>query len=92
MKTIILAYSYQKNPILSQKSKHIDVKYHYVREKVQTKEINLLYCPTYNMLAGGLTKPLGGPVLKSLCEKLKLGVVKISLNGNVESRQTDFAE
>jgi hypothetical protein len=40
------------------RTKHIDVRYHYVREEVKSGTVCLLYMPTEDMLADGLTKPL----------------------------------
>ena len=40
------------------KSKHIDIRYHYVRQKVVEHAITLLYVPTSEMPADALTKPL----------------------------------
>lgn len=47
-----------KNPISHARTKHIDIRYHYVREAVQAGVINLTYCPTEEMIADLLTKPL----------------------------------
>ena len=47
-----------KNPITSSRSKHIDIKYHFVREKVTEGQFEVLYCPTDEMLADPLTKAL----------------------------------
>ena len=40
------------------KTKHIDIKYHFVREKLSDKTVELRYCPTSDMLADMLTKGL----------------------------------
>ena len=40
------------------KTKHIDIKYHFVREKVSDRTVELRYCPTSDMLADMLTKGL----------------------------------
>ena len=40
------------------KMKHIDIRYHYVREKVLDNTIEIRYCPTNDMLADVLTKGL----------------------------------
>jgi transposase InsO family protein len=40
------------------RTKHIDIQYHYVREKVQDGILNLQYCPTAEMTADILTKGL----------------------------------
>jgi hypothetical protein len=47
-----------ENPQYHQKTKHIDVQYHYVRQEVRSNHINLHYEPTDQMPADGLTKPL----------------------------------
>ena len=47
-----------KNHMCQQRTKHIDIKYHFVREKVQNKEIELEYLPTTKMIADTLTKNL----------------------------------
>lgn len=39
-------------------SKHIAVKYHFVKNMKQSGEIMFKYCPTYEMVADMLTKPL----------------------------------
>ena len=40
-----------KNPVSHARTKHIDNKYHYVREALQDGTIDLVYCPTENMIA-----------------------------------------
>jgi hypothetical protein len=46
------------NPENHQRTKHIDVQYHYVRHLVSTGKVSLRYCPTNEMAADALTKPL----------------------------------
>ena len=46
-----------KNP--TSKSKHIEIKYHYVREKVQDGIVEINYCKTEEMIADIMTKGLG---------------------------------
>ena len=47
-----------RNPVLHKRTKHINIKYHFVREKTQDGTIELKYCPTNEMVADILTKPL----------------------------------
>ena len=56
-----------KNPQSHGKSKHIEIKYHFVREHVNGGAIELKYCQTENMIADMLTKGLG----KQRFEKLR---------------------
>ena len=50
--------SLAENPQYHQKTKHIDIQYHYVRQEVKAGHVILNYLPTELMPADGLTKPL----------------------------------
>ena len=50
--------SIARNPISHSRTKHIDVKFHYIREALEDGIIDLIYCPTEQMTADILTKPL----------------------------------
>ncbi|KXJ72424.1 hypothetical protein RP20_CCG018018 [Aedes albopictus] len=43
----------------SKRSKHIETKRHFVKDLCERGEVELVYCPTEDMKADGLTKPLG---------------------------------
>jgi hypothetical protein len=47
-----------KNTMTAGRSKHIDVKMHFRREKQESGKIVVKYCPTWVMLADAQTKPL----------------------------------
>ena len=46
------------NPENHQRTKHIDIQYHYIRHLAGTKKVEIAYCPTDEMAADALTKPL----------------------------------
>ncbi|KAM1756496.1 hypothetical protein ACFX11_005858 [Malus domestica] len=47
-----------KNPVFHQKTRHINKKFHFIREAIQAKEIELVYCRTEEQIADILTKAL----------------------------------
>lgn len=47
-----------KNPTFHSRTKHIGIKYHYIREQIINQNVELKYCPTENMAADVLTKDL----------------------------------
>jgi hypothetical protein len=50
--------SLARNSIHHARTKHIDIQHHFVREKVENEEVELLFCPTDDMAADILTKGL----------------------------------
>jgi hypothetical protein len=52
------------NHIHNDRSKHIDVRYHWTREKVELQQITLEYCQTNNMAADMFTKAVGKQLLE----------------------------
>lgn len=59
-----------ENPESHSRSKHIGVQYHYSRQLIEYKKIKLNYCPTEDMLADVLTKPLGARAFRECSRKL----------------------
>lgn len=48
-----------KNPEYHKRTKHIDIRFHFIREKYDSGEICVLYVPSENQVADIFTKPLG---------------------------------
>jgi hypothetical protein len=47
-----------KNPIILNRSKHIDIRHHFIREKVASGSIKIIHKPTQEMTADALTKAI----------------------------------
>ncbi|KAK2973953.1 hypothetical protein RJ640_027582 [Escallonia rubra] len=62
-----------KNPVFHERSKHIDAKYHFIRECVSTKEVKLEYVKSQDQVADIFTKPLKIDVFHKL--QMSLGVM-----------------
>jgi hypothetical protein len=52
------AISIAKNPVLHSKTKHIEVRYHFLRDNVEKAKIALIHVSTHDQLADIFTKPL----------------------------------
>lgn len=61
-----------KNPEQHKRLKHVDIKYHFVRNKVLCNEIDVKYIPTNEQLADVFTKPLVKQKLDIFCKMLNL--------------------
>ena len=61
------------NPVHHQRTKHVDIKYHFIREKVMNGIINVVYLQTDGMIADYLTKPVGRIKLE-FCNTILFGI------------------
>ena len=70
------AINISKNLVMHTKTKHIAIKYHFLRELVQDKEVILKYVNTKEQITNIFTKPL--PKDAFLYLRGKLGVITLS--------------
>ena len=68
------AIKLSKNPVLHGRSKHIDVRFHFLRDLTKDGVVKLVHCGTSEQIADILTKPLSLETFVRLREKL--GVCK----------------
>ena len=66
------ALAIANNPQYHKRTKHFDIKHHYIREKVNDRSIKIEYCPTEDMTADIFTKPLPKPKYQK--HKAELGI------------------
>lgn len=67
------AIALSKNPVHHNRSKHIDIRYHFIRFEIQSKFLFLQYISTQDNLADVFTKAVTGPKLKTFVPLL-LGI------------------
>lgn len=63
------------NPVFHNRTNHIDIKYHYVRQQYQAKNVELLHTPSKDEPADILTKPVRSQELH--LNRLRVGVIHV---------------
>jgi hypothetical protein len=61
-----------ENLVFHDKSKHIEIKYHYIKDMVQRKAVYVQYLSTHGQVADVFTKPLARTKFKYFCERVGL--------------------
>jgi hypothetical protein len=61
-----------ENPVFHDKLKHIEIKYHYIRDMVQRKTVHVQYLSTREQIANIFTKPLAKTKFEYFRERLGL--------------------
>lgn len=61
------------NQKLSKRTKHIDTKYHFIKDLTRVNKILLEYCATEDMIADMLTKVISHMKLRKLSKASELG-------------------
>jgi hypothetical protein len=72
----------------SKRTKHIHLRYFYVKDKVESGELRIEHCPTDQMLADFFTKPLQG----TLFHKMRDKIMNIGLNSPYHSTHRSVLE
>jgi hypothetical protein len=68
------AIALEKNPVFHDWSKHIDTRYHFIRECIVKKEVQLKFAKTHDQVADIFTKPLKNGIFSKL--RALLGVTR----------------
>ena len=64
------AIAVSKNGVKGERTKHVDIKYHFVTETVERGEVQLKWVPTTEQQADIFTKALAAPVFEHFRKQL----------------------
>ncbi len=73
------------NLVYHARTKHIEVHYHFIREKILAKEIDLIHVSTEDQVVDIFIKALSIDKLKKFRQMLGVLEVDLSLRGSVEN-------
>ena len=60
------------NPAIDHCMKHVEIRYHFIREFYEGGQVDIFYVSTNNMLADALTKNVSYPKVTQFCEGIGL--------------------
>ena len=69
------AINLSKNLVQHSKSKHIEIRYHFIRDLVEDKVVCLKFIHTDNQKADIFIEPLDGPRFESLRKTISVGTI-----------------
>ena len=75
-----------ENPVFHNRSKHIDLRHHYVREVLENGDVKIVYTPTAEMAADVLTKGLTKQKHTKCLDLLGMMEIRVPTSSRPESR------
>ena len=64
----------------SKRTKHINIRYFFITDRVNKKEVSVVWCPTGDMIGDYATKPLQGALFRKFRDQI-MGVVPVNKPG-----------
>ena len=77
------AIALAKNPVFHDRSKHIETKYHFIRQCIENMHVEVEYVKSLDQIADIFTKPLKYDTFQKLRKMIGVGKIS-SLRGSVE--------
>jgi hypothetical protein len=72
----------------SKRTKHINIRYYFITDRVSKGEVSLEWCPTLDMIGDYMTKPLQGALFKKFRD-LIMGVIRVQKNRTYKKKKKE---
>ncbi|GKA12235.1 hypothetical protein Tco_0691781 [Tanacetum coccineum] len=82
------AIAISNNPVLHSRTKHIDIRYHFIKDHILKGDIELHFVPTNLQLADIFTKPLAEPSFTRLVVELGM----LNIKEHVSDKKKDLSD
>jgi hypothetical protein len=73
-----------KNPIVKSRVKHLDIKSHFIRDRINAKEVELVYISTEDQIADIFTKSLPRNAFQKFRNSLNVGMGGSVVNADLD--------
>jgi len=74
------------NPVFHARTKHVEIDFHFVQDRVADKSLVVRFVPSSDQLADVLTKPLVSAKFQQLCFKLNVRSPPLTLREGIRTR------
>ena len=72
----------------SKRTRHINIRYFFVADRIASKEVKVEYCPTGDMIADYFTKPLQGSLFKKFRDFIMNGDPSSTMTNGLKDRRS----
>jgi len=76
------------NPVFHARTKHVEIDFHFVRDRVADKSLVVRFVPSSDQIADVLTKPLVSAKFQNFCYKLNVRSPPLILREDINATTT----